>query len=298
MPIGTSLLSIWGIDKPLNYRRNYSNRVIRNVPDRVKGAEQALNTLFENPTCPPEISALKSRAFANTYLVWSYEAFMAELTHSAQKWLLKAVELCPEFVADRGADLSEFIIDRSIHDGGDHNKAIRRFVDQLPVKLKWIEEYVTHITAQADLRAGIREVMWGRTGQGDMLLKRAALANSAIDQDLLRLLVDQLLNYRTMVGDDAAQLAMHRLQSTLRTVASHRELQWMKGCYWLNRSFESYFSQDYAQTRENLLQAIWANPGNIRNRGAWSMLMRSFNPFRRLDRSSIQWNTQQLESPR
>jgi hypothetical protein len=132
--------------------------------------------------------------------------------------------------------------------------------------------------AQADLRAGIREVMWGRVTQGDMLLKRAALTNVTIDQDLLRLLVDQLLNYRTMIGDDAAELAMRRLTKTLGTVATRRDLRWMQGCYWLNRSFDNVKQQNYQHARANLLQSFWVDPGNMGNRGAWATLLRTMKP--------------------
>lgn len=267
-----------GIDQALNYRRYYPNRVIRNVPARVQGAERALNTLFHNPACPAEILALRDAAFANLYLVWSYEAALATLTELAQHWLTEAARLDPTLLAADGARLHEFLIDRSIQDGGDHAQAIEQLMAQLPGELQWFATERAQIVAAADLRAGIREVMWGRAAQGELLLKRATFSNSRIDQSLLRLLVDQLLNYQRMVGDDAAQAALHRLTKSLRTVAAPRAVRWMAGCYWLNRGLQRVQHADYSGARANILQAFQADPATMRNRGAWSTLVKTLKP--------------------
>lgn len=264
-----------GIDRALNYRRYYPNRVIRNVPDRVEGAERALKRLFSHPDCPAEILALRNGAFANLYLVWSYEAFQAELTPIAQAWLGEAVRLDPTLITDRAARLHEFMIDRSIQDGGDHAQAVAQVIDQLPAALHWFATQQGSIIVAADLRAGIRDILWGRPEQGEKLLRRAALASPQLDRALLRLLVDQLLNYQRMAGDDAAQQALQRLSTSLSIVVAQRELRWMTGCYWLNRGLQRLRQQEYGGARANILQAFQADPGNMRNRGAWSTLLKS-----------------------
>lgn len=277
-----------GIDRPLNYRRYYGNRAIRNVPNRVEGAERALNTLFDNPECPKEIVALRDAAFANLYLVWSYEAFIAELTTLGQTMLGKAFTLNPALLADQGARFHEFLIDRATQDGGDHAKAIHCLVDQLPRNLKWLTAAIPQTIAQADLRAGIREVMWGRTRQGDLYLKRAALTNVEVDEDALRLLVDQLFTYQQLLGDDAAELAMRRLTDHLHTVTSRRHLRWMAGCYWLNRGFASYQAGAYGDARRYFLRCFSADATNMRNRGAWAILLRTLKPSHFFANRSVQ----------
>ena len=272
-----------GVDQPLNYRRYYPNRVIRNVPDRLEGAERALNTLFDNPACPPEIMALKADAFANHYLAWAYEAFVAELTELGQRTLQDAIALKPELTAEHGAELFEFLIDRSVQDGGDHRAAIRCVVDQLPADLRPLAQHVAQAVAEADLRAGIREVIWGRRSEGELLLQRAALTEGTIDEALLRLLVDQLINYRQMIGDDATELLLRRLRTSLRLVADKDALQWMEGCYWLNRGFYHAQHREARQARHDILRAFWKHGDNLRNRGAWATLVRTLLP--------LQWET-------
>ncbi len=271
-----------GIDQPLNYRRYYGNRAIRNVPARLQGAELALNRLFENPACPAEILALKTSAFANVYLVWSYEAFMAELTTLAQQWLQQAVALNPTLLAAAGAALHEFLIDRALQDGGDHVRAIRLVVEQLPRPLQWLATAIDQTIAQADARAAVREIAWGRTANGEALLKRVARAGIAIDQPLLRLVVDQLLTHRALLGADAADAMLDRLVRALQPVASRQQLRWLVGCYWLNRGFDSYAQQQYQRVPLQLCRAFWADPGNLRNRGAWSIGLRTLQPHRLL----------------
>ncbi|MCB0124117.1 MAG: glycosyltransferase family 2 protein [Caldilineaceae bacterium] len=268
-----------GIDQALNYRRYYPNRVIGNVPDRVQGAERALHSLFTHPSCPAPILALRDSAFANLYLVWSYEAFVAQLTPLGQSWLGKAVRLDPSLLANKGVRLHEFLVERSIQDGGDHAVAVRQVIDQMPTNLQWFAPQVAAIVAEADLRAGIRDMLWGRVTHGEMLLKRAALTHVKIDQALLRVLVDQLLNYQQMIGDDAAQLALQRLLRYLRAVTSRRALGWMAGCYWLNRGIQSGKYQQWSHARRQIIQAFQADPGILANRGAWATLVKTLKPI-------------------
>lgn len=267
-----------GIDQVLNYRRYYANRVIGNVPDRVKGAERALRTLFDNPACPAEISALHDQAFATVYLVWSYEAFMAQLTQLAQQWLRRAVELDPTLLANQGRRLHEFLVDRSIQDGGDHATAIRQVIDQLPSALQWFAPQSAAIVAEADLRAGMRELLWDRPTQGQLLLNRAALTHVHIDHAMLRLLVDQLLNVQQMIGDEEARLALQRLMRHLSVVTSRRSLRWLAGCYWLNRGLQSGKHREWRNARNQIIQAFQSDPGTLRNRGAWSILVKGLKP--------------------
>ena len=63
-----------GIDRCLNYRRFHANRVIRNTRQRLAGSMRALDKTFADPRTPPEVQALKGRAYANNFVVWGVEA--------------------------------------------------------------------------------------------------------------------------------------------------------------------------------------------------------------------------------
>lgn len=264
-----------GIDQPLNYRRYYPNRVIHNVPARLSAAERALQSIFTNPACPPAIRALRDQAFANTYLVWSYEGFMAGSTQHAQDALRKAVALNPALMADKAAAFLEYLVDRSSQDGGDHGLAIRQVMVQLPAEWQWIAQATAWAIGQADLRAGLRECLWGRTAQGEMHLLRAAAQQMRVQPALLRLLVDQLMNYSADRGQAGAQRVMRELTHAMRLVASPAEIRWLEGCYWLNQALHQVKTGAYRQARQSVFLALRKEPGYLRNRGAWATLARS-----------------------
>jgi glycosyltransferase involved in cell wall biosynthesis len=267
-----------GIDRALNYRRYYPNRVIRNVPDRVQGAERALHTLFNDPARPPQISALRDAAFANLYLVWSYEAFVAELTALGQQWLTQALTLDPSLDGVPAGRFYEFLIDRSLQDGGDHAQALTCVLAQLPAPVQGMKAHLPAMVAEADLRAGLREVLWRRTERGEAFLQRAAAADRKLDSATLQLLVDQLLNLQQMLGDAAAQEALAQLHSKLRPVATRAQRRWLAGCYWLNRGLQSGRMGNQRQAGREIVHAFQADWSTMSNRGAWATLARGLRP--------------------
>lgn len=263
------------VDKPLNYRRYYPNRVIRNVPARLLSAERALNMLFGDPRCPAEILALRDSAFAGTYLVWSYEGFVAGLTDHAQTTFRQAVSLKPTLLAHSAMDFLQFLVERSIQDGGNHAQAIHRVMDQLPPESAWVANATTWAIGQADLRAGLRDYLWGRSAQGKMHLMRAAAQETRVQPALLRFLADQLIHFSQERGAHVSDCVIRDLTRALRIVASPAEIRGLEGCYWLNQAFHQFQAGNYHYARQNILQAFLKDPGYLRNRGAWATLVRS-----------------------
>ena len=264
-----------GIDRALNYRRYYPNRAIRNVPQRLAGAEKALAAVFTNPACPPAIQALRDQALSGTYLVWAYEAFVAGLTALAQSTLAQAGALNPTLLAGTAMPFLTFLVDRTIHDGGDHARAVQQVMEQLPLQLTHLRAKGSWVTGQADLLAGLRELLWDRTAQGEMYLRRAALQGQRVDRALLRRAVDQLMNYRAERGNRETAVALQRLAHGLQLVATHGDIRWLEGCYWINHAFHSFQVGEYPTARNGVLHAFRKDPGYLRNRGAWSTLVRS-----------------------
>lgn len=267
-----------GIDRALNYRRYYPNRAIRNVPQRLAGAEKALAALFINPACPPEILALRNQALGGAYLVWAYEAFVAGLTPLAQATLQKAGALQPELLANTAQPFLNFLVNRSIQDGGDHAHALQLVLDQLPPELARLKGQAAWLVGQADLHAGLRELLWDRAIRGELYLRRAAHHKQHVDQPLLRLLVDQLMNVSAERGPRETAAALQRLVHGLRLVATRSEIRWLEGCYWLNYGLRSFQAGEYPTARQGILYAFRKAPAYLGNRGAWSTLVRSMIP--------------------
>lgn len=264
-----------GIDRALNYRRYYSQRVIHNPMARHQAAERALENLFRHPACPPDVLALRKQALATTNLVWSYESFRAGLTQQGQRALRKAVLLEETLLANAAATLLEFFIDRSIQNGGDHAQALQEVMSQLPPEMLWLRNTTAWAISQADLRAGARAYLWGRTEQGQMYWQRAAAQGMRMEPALLHLLVDQLNNIRREVGVPAAQAALQTITQALPLIATTAAIRRLEGCYWLNQGLEQGKTGAYGQACSSLLQAFRKEPTYLRNRGAWATLGRA-----------------------
>lgn len=264
-----------GIDRALNYRRRYPNRVMRNIPARLQAAERALETLFRHSACPLEVAALRQRALANTNLVWAYESLIAGLTHQGQTALRKAVTGNGALIANQAAALVEFLIARSIQDGGDHAWALRQVMAQLPAEMAWISESTPWAIGQADLRAGARAYLWGRVEQGQVSWQRAAAQGMRMEPAFLRLLVDQLINISREVGFPAAQAAFHTITRALPLVAPPAAIRQFAGCYWLNQALAQGKTGAYDRACHSVVRAFFNDPAHLCNRGAWATLVRS-----------------------
>lgn len=264
-----------GIDRALNYRRYYPNRVIRNVPARLQAAERALTALFSHPACPPSLTPLRKQALANANVVWAYESFIAGLTHQGQQALRKAVTLHGALVAEQAAPLLTFLIDRSIQDGGDHERALQQVMAQLPSEMAWIGEATAWAIGQADLRAGARAYLWGRAAQGEAAWRHAAANGARVEPAFIGLVVDQLRNISREVGLPAAQAALHSIKQGLPLIASPALIRQLEGCYWLNEALAQGKTGAYDQACHSVFQAFCKDPAYLRNRGAWVTLARS-----------------------
>lgn len=264
-----------GIDRALNYRRYHPQRVMPNAAARLQAAERALETLFRHPACPQAMVTLRNRALANTNLSWSYESFRAGLTHQGQMALRKAVLLQETLLAQQAAALLEFLIERSIQDGGDHALALQQVMAQLPPEMAWIEAARPWAIGQADLRAGARAYLWGRVAQGEACWQRAAAQGIRIEATFRHLLVDQLINMSREVGRPAAQTALQTITRALPLVATPAAIRQIEGCYWINQALDQDKTGTYEQAGASVLQAFRKDPAYLHNRGAWATLGRA-----------------------
>jgi hypothetical protein len=154
-------------------------------------------------------------------------------------------------------------------------RAVQQVMDQLPPQLAHLRTKGGWVTGQADLLAGLRELLWDRTTAGEEYLRRAALQGLRVDRALLRRTVDQLMNYRAEQGNRATTAALQRLVNGLRPVATQGDIRWLEGCYAINHAFHSFQAGEYPTARRDVLHAFRKDPGYLRNRGAWSTLVRS-----------------------
>lgn len=274
------------IDRALNYRRYSPNRVIRNAGDRLAAALHALEMVFDDPRCPDSVRARRSQALGTTYMIWSYEAFMAGDTAHGQHMLRQASAHDPSIVANNARRLLEFLEFRSTQDGSDHDICLRHIFDQLPSELTYLRRQANRVIANGYLRRGVRDVMWRQSAHAGTLFAAASEYGASLNENTLRRIADQLLNYEREYGAVATDSVLHRLSHHLQTVGSRGDVRWLQGCHAINRAFGNYQMQRYARVPACIFEAIRKNPTYITNRGVLIMLLRSMLGRGRSARSS------------
>ena len=264
------------VDRALNYRRYYSDRVISDLPFHVSNTLQPLMDVFNSPNCPDLVLELKDRAISSHLLLWSVIAFLQEDTALGQEYCISAVRGNPSILNGSPSILEETIINYSIVDESkDHNQILRRVLDQLPAEFATRKENYDGFVARGYLLRGVRAIMWGRLADGKDHFARARSMGARFDRALLGNIVSQLLSFEAEFGQDAAQEVIRNLSIYLEEVGGRILMHSLNSNVYINQAFTSFSAGDYANTARKVISAAAEDPKYLSNRGVLSILFRS-----------------------
>ncbi len=265
-----------GIDRCLNYRRFHANRVIRNTRQRLEGSIRALDKTFADPRTPPEVQALKGRAYANNLVVWGIEALHQYDTVTGLEFLAEAVRSLPELLTGTPNELTTFLVYEVIFDEtADHARTYREIVAQLPAEYASVRAQMEWGIGRAWLIKAYRALIWGEREEGRACLREAVQAGAAVDDQYLRDVVYQLGGYEIERGTDAASAAARRLDEEFKLAMPAARLPSLASAMRLARAFEYYTAGQNEAVPSEVLRAFRMDPRTMLNRGALSILVRS-----------------------
>ncbi len=265
-----------GIDRCLNYRRFHANRVIRNTRQRLEGSIRALDKTFADPRTPPEVQALKGRAYANNFVVWGVEALHQYDTATGLEFLAEAVRCLPELLTGTPNELTTFLMYEVIFDEtADHARTYREIVAQLPAEYASVRAQMEWGIGRAWLIKAYRALIWGAREEGRACLRGAVQAGACVDNQYLRDVVYQLGGYEIERGSDAAYAAARRLDEELKLAMPAARLPSLASAMRLARAFEYYSAGQNEAVPSEILRAFRMDPRTMLNRGALSILVRS-----------------------
>jgi glycosyltransferase involved in cell wall biosynthesis len=269
---------------PLNYRRRYPERHIRNVSGRLESAVRALESAFADPRCPSGVRELRSEALGKTYLIWSYLALSQNETTLGQEFIRRGIRIDQSFVENEAQRLLESWTSLSVLNGGDHEVPLRTAFSLLPPELAWISRIEDTAVALGYLYRGIRDIVWGRLGEGKLHLEKSASLGVRIDEQFLSFVAANLLSYEMEFGYRETKTVLKRISRYLLLVGRPRHIRQMKARYFFNLAFRRYRAAEYSRVPGLIAQAFLRDPRNLFNRGVVSILIRSF--VRRLSLSA------------
>lgn len=264
------------VDSALNYRRYHSERKISNIPGRFDGVLRALNKVFSDPRCPASVLALRNQALINFYLGWGYIAFSQAETELGQRYFQEALQLDPSLIQGTPNELLHFLVDNCVADENlDHTEQLNKVIDQLPVALQQFVNQYDWAIPRGYLIKAFSAIMWGRMEDGRRYFAEAQRLGGNIDEPFLQKVCYQLLNYEKEFGVSATRGIIQRLLPYIKLIGGRGGVRKFQGIFYFNHVLSSYQNNENQKIPGEVLLTLWSEPRLLRNRGLWSILLRS-----------------------
>jgi hypothetical protein len=264
------------VDRALSYHRYYRGRVLRNIEGNCDGYLFAQNTILDDPRCPADVQALRTRAHTMSYLVWAGYALNQNETEVAHKLLRKAAALTPGLTAGDYCQLVQFLLSFNLKDDyGDHEAALRNSYDQLPAELRFDYAQLERAIASGYLMRGTRSLIWNRSDLAEECWQHAQRMQAPADKAYVASVTHQLLNYEKEFGGEATQAALARVAGHLDALSGKRISAQLAARLAANRALRNYRRHDYRSVLDDCVQTVINDPRYIANRGVLSVFVRS-----------------------
>lgn len=273
--LGLAGCTFAGIDRPLNYRRHYRERIIRNVQERMTAAVQTLEKIFSDQRCPQAVTGLYHQALGITYLVWAYEALLQEDTALGQTLLRQALQQEPAFLQAAASELRSFFVTRSMQHGSELERFLHQVFAQLPDELAWLATARDAIIAQAYQQLAVQAVIWGRRQEADAFFAKAAQLQTPCSANCLAYITHQLLSYEQALGAPNTQRAIRTLLPYLTNLGYQCSAQALNSHVRAAQAFQQYTKGQYTAVPGAVIRAILGEPGYLMNRGMLAILAHS-----------------------
>jgi glycosyltransferase involved in cell wall biosynthesis len=264
-----------GVPQALAYRQIHSRRHFGHLEEKVATYRRALDTAFDDPRCPTDVLALRNKAYAQHDVIWGYQAAVQEETSLAHHLLERALRLDPDWLADDGLPLQQFLSQATIRDGGDPETPLRHFFADLPPALVHLAPYQAAILSRAYLMSSLYALLWQRRTVAEIHMAQAIARQAALDKPLWRKLNDQIFQCEVEFGAEAADRALAAMLPYLAQVSKPAELRHFRATHSFNQAVHYYETGAFQFATRRAASAIYHDPYYIANKGALSIIMRS-----------------------
>lgn len=263
------------VDRILNRRRYHAGSRKRHLLllKRLRDYDAAMEKIFTDPRCPPQVIAARGTARADKLLEVGYLALRFGVPDLGQKWLEEAHDLIPEFFEGQPSPFVNFLVHQStLDENEDHGRLLAQLVGALPTRLADTRRSLHWAVSQGFLWRGIRAIVWNRNATGHELLSRAKEMDATIDQAFVAKLMDQLITLEYFLGRRKAEPVLRELESSLSSFTRFKSI---RGGMAFDAAFRSFRAGEHRNVPPLLFSAIRNEPKLLFNRGCASLMMRS-----------------------
>ena len=269
--------SFASVDRALNYRRYFSEKVFGHIDDKCANATRAIEKALADPRCPDQTKDLRVPALTNNYLCWIANALIQNETPLAQQLIRSALQLNPSLIEGIPSELVHSMVRFAIYDESlDHELLLRKMFDQLPQACKTVSSQYHWAIGRGHLEKGTRAIIWDRPKDGQAYFTRAIELGAQVDDGFLNKLAYKLLSYELEFGSAATQHILESLSTYLGKLGYRAQVGQLQGRYYADQAFKNYNQGHFNQVPRNVFRAITSDTTYLKNRGLWVILSRSF----------------------
>ncbi len=263
------------VDTVLSHRRVHLDRRFDNPASKCRAERRCQAIMLDDPRCPDDVRDVRGQAEANAWQVWARVALAQNETICGRELLHQAFRLNPHLAEGEPNALAEFFLHHAVTEASDAEAQLRQTFAQLAPELPWLAVQLEWTVVQAHLILGTRHVMWGRPAEAEPHWARVKALGGTPDDIFLQRACYEILSVEQTLDARRAHEMLAELGGALTAVGGRGIAGRLGGSYRMMRAFDAYGRGSRRSVPVDVLHGMLAAPREMRNLGAWSILVRS-----------------------
>jgi len=261
--------------------RVHSGQMVKNGHSQKEITLSVVDKFFTRPDLSPDLQKIRAEVYGNVYLEGAFREYGSNEIGFAKESLTKAMAAMPALMDGEGEDLpflAYVLVGWAINPITDApTQFVKRVLDNLPDSAAGLRPFRQHICYMAVIGAAIDALVVGNRAQARQYLNDALQAGNSLGDNpalVYELLVDWISDETEDRQLECLEAFFDILPDALSNLLPlrHKAL----GRLHMSRGFSGYATGETRQAAREMWQGIRHDPAWLRDRGVWSIMVRSW----------------------
>jgi glycosyltransferase involved in cell wall biosynthesis len=269
------------LQRPVCCYRIHGSTMTRNVQLMKAGMLAMFDKFYAQPDLPTEVLALRDASYGMAYLAGAAREYGTGQSQAASQSLERAIALLPDLIEGEYPFLASALVAWAVNPvTGDPATFLERVLENLPASALRLRSLRQRMMCEA----GIQSAVDANMVRNDALARRYLL--SALEKEkalrdepalVITLLVDHARAQERERQMECIERFFNNLPPELANLRAFRRKA--LGRLYMAQGFEAHASGAPREAASALWQGVRLDPEWARNRGVWSILLRSLFGF-------------------